>query len=88
MRSSSSPLWATLEEAAQLLSISPNTLRQSDSIKAVVQRRSAGKNYRNGLFWYRPDIEALIAVRRQFGLRTKSAAKLVKQGIRARTDKR
>lgn len=75
--------WIKTEEAAELLSISTRTLYGSTTIREAIKREFIGANHRNGVLWYRPDIEAIIKVRKRFKLRTVPAARLVKEGLRS-----
>lgn len=77
------PQWIGTGEAARLLSVSIHTLYGQDDIRSAVRRKQVGTDARTGVLWFRPDIEAILAVRKRFELRTKPAARLVRHGLRA-----
>jgi hypothetical protein len=85
------PDWLTTRKAAEYLSISVYTLRGSNrsskTIRTAIRQKIRGEDYRAGVLWFREDLEAIVAVRKLFGIRTAPAARLVMNAGRAQKRK-
>lgn len=78
--------WLTTADAAEMLSVATGTFystKINDSLKRVVRHRMIGDNPRFGWLWLREDIELIVRIRQRYELRTQTAIRAIRNGLRS-----